>query len=105
MPQEDLNISRSYETKGFRLSGGYHTLKRPELHEPVRKPKHMVLLDIKLAKKVIEWRENSSLLYGLINIKPIIDILPAVFLMKLLALLAPSSYGKWDSPIDITGCI
>jgi hypothetical protein len=87
--------------QGIQVIGEHHTFKGPELHEPVRKPKHKVLLDIELAKKVIEWRENNSPLYGLINIKPIIDKVPADLLDDIISAFGPSSYGKWDSPIDI----
>jgi hypothetical protein len=83
-----------------------YTFKGPDFHEAMQgaeseAPKAEALIDVKLARQLIEWREKNTALYGFVNIKQVVDLLPAQVLAHLLSICGPASHGRWDAPLDI----
>jgi hypothetical protein len=83
-----------------------YTFKGPDFHEAMESaerkvPKAETLIDVKLARQLIEWREENALLHGFVNIKQLVDLIPAHVLAHLLSICGPASHGRWDPPLDI----
>lgn len=96
---EDLTLPPNQEIQIIEERPGF---KGPDLHEPLRRPTRKGFLDLEVAKRVIDWRERNSPLYGYLNIAQILeiegirDVLDGIFTS-----LSAASQGQWDTPVDI----
>lgn len=97
---EDLTLQPN---QGVQIIEERPRFKGPDLHEPLKQPKGKGFLDLKVAKRVIEWRDKNSPLYGFINITQLVEIeaLRDILDKIILGALSAASYGQWDAPIDI----
>jgi len=76
-------------------------VKGPDLHEPM--PEHEIepVINRELAERLIAWRDEHSPLYGFLNIRQFLDLIPEGLLDDLIGAFGASAYGQWDDPIDI----
>lgn len=117
LPKIDLKVQRRFlrfinaarrpedllaqPTQVFHVHAEHRGFKRPELHEPLTKPKQKILFDMKVAKQLIEFRDEISPMVGLTNIKPILDIIPLNVFRHIIWFFGRASRGEWSVPINI----
>lgn len=96
---EDLTLAPN---QGIQVIEERPAFKGPDLHEPLQRLTPKDFLDVKLAKRVIDWREKNSPLYGFLNITQILEIEGIrEILDKITSAFSVASQGQWDPPIDI----
>jgi hypothetical protein len=87
--------------EGIQIMHEHQPLKGPEVHGHAKKLMRKDFLDSKIAKDIIDLREQNSPLFGFSNIKQVLDALAPVPADGIITAFGPASYGQWDDPFDI----
>jgi hypothetical protein len=92
--------------KGIVVMVERYNFKGPDFHEAMEEmereaPEPEPLLDAAVARRLIEWREENSPLYGFTNIKQLLELIPERFWPGILTLCGRGEHGQWGAPLDI----